>query len=70
MEEELMDRLIAEARAQGYRVWTASTGARVFAIGDTIVICRYVPGTVEEWRRLLRDLTQAGLLWPPRNRGR
>jgi hypothetical protein len=70
MDEGLMDRLVAEAIAQGFTVWTASTGARVFALGNTLIICRVVPGTADEWRILLRDLTRAGLLWPPRNRGR
>lgn len=64
MNEGLLDRLIAEATAQGHRAWN-HRGVWVFAIGKNLILCPTVPATTAERNRLLRDLAASGLLLPP-----
>lgn len=67
MDSEQMDRLVAEAVAQGFDVKHFDGGIKVFTLGNALVIVRKTPTTAEEWRILLMVLTKAGLLWPPRS---
>lgn len=62
---ERMDRLIAEAVRQGFKVWQTKRGGWVFQRGTLTVTEATTPETPAQWLRLISTLRGAGLVFPP-----
>ena len=60
----VMERVATEAIRQGWYVRRTEAGQYVFRNGNVYVIFRE-PKDQLEWQAALRDLTRAGLIWPP-----